>query len=48
MHGRKVSTARVAHSKLRSRMLTLAHEGHLGVIGTKQNLCSRFRRDAEI
>ena len=28
--------------KLRSKMISLAHEGHLGTVGTKQNLKSKL------
>ena len=34
-------TRLVIPSKLRARVLALAHEGHLGVVGTKQNLRSK-------
>ena len=42
----------VIPKKLRPRVLSLAHEGHLGIVGTKQKLCSKawwpgMEKDAE-
>ena len=35
------STRIVIPQKLRGKVIALAHEGHLGIVGTKQNLRSR-------
>ena len=42
----------VIPKKLTPRVLSLAHEGHLGIVGTKQKLCSKvwwpgMEKDAE-
>ena len=46
------STRIVIPKKLRPRILSIAHEGHLGIVGTKQKLLSKvwwpsMERDAE-
>ena len=44
VHYWKANTQRNKNShpeKLRLRVLSIAHEGHLGIVGTKQKLCSK-------